>query len=91
MHRHVARGIPRVLRAIDRPGETTESCYLDAIVTELFRDAAVAVCGTRDARPRTFRQRLNHNAPLPSELVTLFQLARSLRKRRNSNIVPVAA
>ena len=82
MHKRIARGIPRVLRAIDHPGATPESSY--AVLTELFRDAAVAVCGTPEARAQTFRHRLYRNAPLPSEIVTLFQLARSLRRRSNA-------
>lgn len=83
IHRRIARGIPRVLREIDRPGATAESSY-DAFKL-LFQEAAVAVCGTAAAkRELTFRYRLYHNAPLPSELVALFQLSRNLRKRSNA-------
>ena len=81
IHSRIERGIPRVLRAVNHPGATPESSY--ATLTDLFRSAAVSVCGTAIARTQTFRHRLYHKAPLPSELVSLFQLARSLRSRGN--------
>ena len=83
IHRRISRGIPRVQRALDRPDATAESSY--EALTALFYDAAVAVCGS-DAvrRVLTFKHRLYHNAPLPSTIVTLFQLARSLRRRANA-------
>ena len=83
IHRRISRGIPHVLREMDRPGATAESSY-DAF-KQLFHEAALAVCGTAAAkRESTFRYRLYRNAPLPSELVSLFQLARNLRKRSNA-------
>ena len=82
VHKHIEQGIPRVLRAVNHPQATPESSYAEII--ELFRAAAVTVCGTPEARAQTFRHRLYHHAPLPSELVTLFQLSRSLRKRSNA-------
>jgi len=43
------------------------------------------VCGTSAAkRNLCFKHRLYKSAPLPSEIVTLFQLARSLRKQSNA-------
>ena len=83
IRRRISRGIPRVQREINRPGATAETSY-DAL-RSLFHNAAVAVCGTAAARRvLTFKHRLYSNAPLPSEIVTLFQLARSLRKRSNA-------
>ena len=83
IRRRISRGIPRVQREINRPGATAESSY-DAL-RSLFHNAAVSVCGTAAARRAlTFKHRLYSNAPLPSELVTLFQLARSLRKQSNA-------
>ena len=83
IRRRISRGIPRVLREINRPGATAESSY--EALRALFHGAATAVCGPAEVqRVLTFKHRLYHNAPLPSELVTLFQLARDLRRRSNA-------
>ena len=79
IHRRIARDLPRTLRLVQRPGITLKEHH--DTLTSLFRSAAIAECGTDMPRVRTFKHRLYKGVPLPTELVTLFDLARYQRRQ----------
>ena len=80
IHDLIHRELPRVLRDMNRPASSLEECHKS--LTSLFRSAAIAICGTPMARVATFKHRLYKGAPLPTEIVALFELARHQRKCR---------
>ena len=80
IHSRIARDLPNALSTIDNENLSLEACH--KTLTTLFRTAAISVCGTDTPRTRTFKHRLYKGAPLPAEIVALFDLARHFRKRR---------
>ena len=80
IHDRIKCDLPHALRQASNPNVSLEACHKSLV--ELFRSAAIAVCGTDIPRVRTFKQRLYKGAPLPSEIVAMFDLARYYRKRR---------
>ena len=88
IHSHIVRELPRALQTIYNPGTSLEECQ--RALSTLFRSAAIAVCGTGLPRTRTFKYRLYKGAPLPEEIVALFDLARHYRKRRKRAPNPIA-
>jgi len=79
IHARIAAELPQTLQLISSAGTTLDQC--SAALTGLFRSAAIAECGTAMARAKTFKRRLYKGAPLPSELVNLFNLARYQRRK----------